>query len=282
MENDRRGSGIFLGVIGVATLVVAIIGATFAYFSASAGSDDDALRATSTTVDLGFNTITSVMKTSMIPAYDNIALAGAASTNANGVCIDDNGNDICGVYEFFIGNPSGTTTTQLTASLNVVTNDFVNLYFRIYDITGETPVEVVTPTNLKNGITSPYTYNSESYAIATPTYDSNVTFSEDGKTLTLKSLSVTLAPSKAAITNGVDTLDNYVTQTNTVGTNTNYKKYRVIVWLRDTGTDQPFDSEKSFSASINFTTGTGTGVTGVLAGAGGDLIQGENYTTPAE
>lgn len=34
MEN--KGQGIFYGVIGVATLVVAIIGATFAYFSASA------------------------------------------------------------------------------------------------------------------------------------------------------------------------------------------------------------------------------------------------------
>ena len=34
MENNN-GKGIFLGVVSVATLVVAIIGATFAYFSAS-------------------------------------------------------------------------------------------------------------------------------------------------------------------------------------------------------------------------------------------------------
>ena len=37
-ENHNNGRGIFYGVIGVATLVVAIIGATFAYFSASAQS----------------------------------------------------------------------------------------------------------------------------------------------------------------------------------------------------------------------------------------------------
>ena len=42
MEN-RKGSGIFLGVVSVATLVVAIIGATFAYFSASVNSADDAV-----------------------------------------------------------------------------------------------------------------------------------------------------------------------------------------------------------------------------------------------
>ena len=39
MEN-KRGSGIFLGVVGVATLVVAIIGATFAFFSASATANN--------------------------------------------------------------------------------------------------------------------------------------------------------------------------------------------------------------------------------------------------
>ena len=35
MNNNNNGKGIFYGVIGVATLVVAIIGATFAYFAAS-------------------------------------------------------------------------------------------------------------------------------------------------------------------------------------------------------------------------------------------------------
>ena len=34
MENNN-GKGIFLGVVSVATLIVAIIGATFAYFSAT-------------------------------------------------------------------------------------------------------------------------------------------------------------------------------------------------------------------------------------------------------
>lgn len=34
-EENRKGPGIFYAVIGVATLVVAIIGATFAYFTAT-------------------------------------------------------------------------------------------------------------------------------------------------------------------------------------------------------------------------------------------------------
>lgn len=39
MEENRKGPGVFYAVVGVATLVVAIIGATFAYFSASATAD---------------------------------------------------------------------------------------------------------------------------------------------------------------------------------------------------------------------------------------------------
>ena len=39
-ENNRKGPGIFYAVVGVATLVVAIIGATFAFFSASANAGD--------------------------------------------------------------------------------------------------------------------------------------------------------------------------------------------------------------------------------------------------
>ena len=42
MEN-RKGNGIFLGIVSVATLIVAIIGATFAFFSATTQSDPNAV-----------------------------------------------------------------------------------------------------------------------------------------------------------------------------------------------------------------------------------------------
>ena len=43
-ENNRKGPGIFYAVVGVATLVVAIIGATFAYFSAATAAKGDAIK----------------------------------------------------------------------------------------------------------------------------------------------------------------------------------------------------------------------------------------------
>ena len=40
-EQRNNGRGIFYGVIGVATLVVAIVGATFAYFTAQTRYTDE-------------------------------------------------------------------------------------------------------------------------------------------------------------------------------------------------------------------------------------------------
>lgn len=52
MEENRKGPGVFYAVVGVATLVVAIIGATFAYFSASAQAEKPV---TGGTLDLSSN-----------------------------------------------------------------------------------------------------------------------------------------------------------------------------------------------------------------------------------
>ena len=52
MENNR-GQGIFLSVVGIATLLVAIIGATFAYFSISVSGNETASSIHVTTATLG-------------------------------------------------------------------------------------------------------------------------------------------------------------------------------------------------------------------------------------
>lgn len=52
MEENRKGTGVFYAVVGVATLVVAIIGATFAYFSAQATAET---KVEGSTLDIGGN-----------------------------------------------------------------------------------------------------------------------------------------------------------------------------------------------------------------------------------
>lgn len=254
MEN-KKGNGIFLGVIGVATLIVAIIGATFAYFSASTNSAEQAISVNSTQLSLGYSDDTSKLKTNLIPATDEIAKFGATNTehiNSKGACIDDNGNEVCGVYDFFVGNPSGTTAQKIYANITVVTNTFTNLYFTILDETG---TAVIPATNFKG------TGQND---------DRTVTYTEkEGKAvLELKALEQTLlaSPTEVAADNKNDASKYTLKES---GTDKNFRKYKVIIWIRESGKDQTTaDAGQAFSAGINITTeGSGTGVTGVIAAA---------------
>ena len=76
-ENNRKGPGVFYAVVGVATLVVAIIGATFAYFSAQAtatgdtitgGTNNDLASALSVTVTRVNKTPTNAASIDLVPA----------------------------------------------------------------------------------------------------------------------------------------------------------------------------------------------------------------------
>ena len=266
MEN-KKGNGIFLGVIGVATLIVAIIGATFAYFSASTSSADNAIRVNSTKLSLGYSDDTSQLKTNLIPATDEIAKFGATDTahiNSKGACIDDNGNEVCGVYDFFVGNPSGTTAQKIYANITVVTNEFTNLYFTILDEEG---TAVIPATSFK--FDSDNTNKTEGEAKKTNA-NGTVTYTEkEGKAvLELNALTQTLlaSPTEVAADNKNDASKYTLKES---GTDKNFRKYKVIIWIRESGKDQTTaDAGQAFSAGINITTGgSGTGVTGVIAAA---------------
>lgn len=265
MEN-KKGNGIFLGVIGVATLIVAIIGATFAYFSASTNSADNAISVESTQLSLGFSDDTTKLKTNLIPASDTIAKFGAtdsAHIASKGACIDDNGNEVCGVYDFFVGNPSGTTAQKIYANITVVSNTFDALYFTILDESGSV---VVPATSFKfdSDTTNTDSTGTKQNANGTVTY----TQKEGKDVLELNALSQTLLASDASVSDG-DKNDSTKYTLKESGDSKNYRNYKVIVWVRESGKDQTnADAGKAFSAGINITTeGSGTGVTGVIAAA---------------
>ena len=252
MENNSKGTNIFLGVIGVATLIVAIIGATFAFFGAEITGGEGNLGVQSTTLALGFSDDYTGLKTNLIPAEYWIADYAARNEghiDEHGQCIDENGNEVCGVYKFTIGNPSTTTAQTLYATVNVVTNGFSDLFFRIYDEEG---AEVVGPTR----------------------------FAAEGGTNALPQLTQTLLATSDGLVN--DQLDegkitttnplNYelVTGTDTAGKAAwNRRTYTMIIWIEETNTNQTLtNAGMSFAGSIYFSTASGTsGVTGVIAAA---------------
>lgn len=132
MEN-KRGSGIFLGVIGVATLIVAIIGASFAYFSAQVSSGEGAVNVSA--YDTAGLTVTSVEPVapldSEMAALVGIVPLAAEKQNAEGKtmleyainkdtekCIDSKGKLVCRLYKATINN---TTNNQVTFNIEVGT-----------------------------------------------------------------------------------------------------------------------------------------------------------------
>ena len=133
MEN-KRGSGIFLGVVGVATLVVAIIGATFAYFTATvSGTAPVTAQAYEFAMTLSVNKIapsTAANAKDLIPlttADIGTALTGAANKSA---CVDKDDFAACLIYELEFSN-TGSSAVTLDGKLTPTVNEFDSLYYRV-------------------------------------------------------------------------------------------------------------------------------------------------------
>lgn len=145
MENNN-GKGIFYGVIGVATLVVAIIGATFAYFASATNGAAGAAAANSASVK-GALEITQqgqYVAPDLIPASNATMLASFAQTgddSANtGKCRGasaanhDANYGMCSYYTFTIANQADVAT-QVYLSLKTDTNSFTgnDLKYCVYE-----------------------------------------------------------------------------------------------------------------------------------------------------
>ena len=137
MENN--GKGIFYGVIGVATLIVAIIGATFAYFTATA-NDTSTIQGNAATVSLG--------------------LTGEDS------CVDANGNTVCQVYKITVNN-SGTGDAKLNGTLVLEKGSVTNLKWATVTGWGTDPVAqgAKGDNNLDTNVTVTGGGNKEYYVV---------------------------------------------------------------------------------------------------------------------
>ena len=111
-KNNKNGRGVFYGVIGVATLVVAIIGATFAYFTAAATNGANVINGNMANVsfDLAVEKVVDPGASSgMIPMSNNMVEAAVSNASTKGACVDANGNAVCQIYKITVTNNSSAT-----------------------------------------------------------------------------------------------------------------------------------------------------------------------------
>lgn len=143
MDNNKS-RGIFLGVLSVATLIVSIIGATFAYFVASANGKENAVQAGAANV-AGTLTLTETVdyRQNMIPVTETLMKTSykrteAATGTGTGRCEGYSaagGNtvyNLCSIYQFTVSN-SATIAQTIYASLTANTNTFANLKYCIFE-----------------------------------------------------------------------------------------------------------------------------------------------------
>ena len=231
MDNNKS-RGIFLGVLSVATLIVSIIGATFAWFVASASGTTGAAQAGAANV-ANTLTLSEVVdyRQNMIPVTETIMKTSykrteAATGKGTGRCEGysaaggDTVYNLCSIYQFTVSNTASIAQT-IYASLTANTNTFTNLKYCIFE--GAAGTSDTTKVACRNMPTA-------------GTTDSNI-FSE-------------VIPAKNDATPGTHT-------------------YTLVMYINEAESDQTgADSGKAFTGTISITSSDGTNkMTGALAAA---------------
>ena len=149
--NDNKSRDIFYGVVAVATLIIALVGATLAYFSISVSSNEEAVNARGATVSIEYNDGQQVIAqaTELIPATfavvkqayeNNLAALNAqqeldAEIERSNVCKDSNGKEVCSIYRFSV---KSDVERSIIATLNNEFNGFQYLAYAVRDVNTNT------------------------------------------------------------------------------------------------------------------------------------------------
>ena len=240
-DNNKK---IIIAIIAVATIIVAIIGATFAFFSASGGSTNNAVTANATTLtNLGFTSSHSKIATNLVPVssespyfsrYPGIAASGEHS------CLDDLGNQICSIYEFTVTNTASVAQT-IYVSFVPSENTFDNMYFAAFNTSIASANYVVATGSNGSGNT---------FILTPQTTSGNSTLGHQATKLTKNNTSPIDMPGSSTTLSAGSSVT-----------------YTILVWLQETGSDQNTEQGGVFKAGVNVTTGgNSTGVTGVMGG----------------
>lgn len=132
-ENNESRKGIFFGIIGVLTLIVAIIGATLAYFTATSGSNTNRISVQSAQLIVNYNESRYITAGDLIPASTSVVKI-AGNRTENETCIDDAGNEVCAEYSFNIEN-QGAVAQNVIITITSGLNEFTNLSYIVYNVT---------------------------------------------------------------------------------------------------------------------------------------------------
>ena len=249
MDNENRKEdkrGIFLGIVGILTLIVAIIGASFAYFSLNARSNENAVKVQAATVQIVYEEGQNIAIDNIIPSTQEIALetvrrAGETRTGTDEkyvACMDDNNYRVCGTYDFTLTN-NGTNPVDINA--------------------------YITPTALKDAVVD--SEHPENNKPAEKGFNNLkfITFDRTGVTGNDNGTKIATADGLSVVYNGdFGILAADKAATAKLGAS---KNYRLFVWLNEAGEDNNAEQGAIFKGTIHVDLpGANGDITGVAAG----------------
>ncbi len=263
-EKMRKKSNTFNLVIGLATLLIAILGATFAYFTMTNGSKENEIAVRSSYVSISYDGGTKVEADDLIPTNENVMLwayqdrANEKFTDAleeehSLQCIDSKNRKVCYVYQFTVRSDGEGETTNITGIITVNQNEFIEqfknsegevtetksgLSYMVFELTGDDEAKTYTKVSASQTASTnqkdidKFGENNDEYKFVRfglPTQEK-----QDDETVTTKSVDNYLfgADGHIDITNGVDHV------------------YQIVIWLHDDNFDQNREQAKNFSGTI--------------------------------
>ena len=139
---DKKSREIFYGVVIIATLIIAIVGTTLAYFTYFTDSEDETVKAHAAMVDIVYsdgNQVTA-QADELIPSsldvvkkvYEKYIADKGTDASTDNACIDTEGRQVCSVYRFSIRSDIDRETYAL---LNNEYNGFTYLAYALKDVT---------------------------------------------------------------------------------------------------------------------------------------------------
>lgn len=255
MSESRNKKILLFIIVLFAVIILIAAGSTFAYFSSSISSEENAISMKAAEFSLDFSDDTSLIKGNVIPSEERFVDLAAKRTDANGfikpyeengnlvtantACIDDNLNEICSIYSFTLSNNMTDTDLPLYITLDTTMNNFENLYFKVLDSSLN---EVIGKTHLVDDRT--YTLNGNNEKV----YDVNSVISP-----------VVLSNINTTLSRAVDS------------EHPSSVTYSIVIWIDETFENQnATDSGKIFTATLNASvSGSSNGrITGIILAAG--------------
>jgi len=145
--NQENGKGIIFGVLGILTLIIAIMGASLAYFTASAMSGEDPIEVTAATVTISYIQGQILRANELIPATSTVVdwayeRGVDEETQEDMQCKDAKGYEVCSVFRFDASNEAGRNDQRIIGSITTTTdlaaleqeNEFRNLSYTVYTV----------------------------------------------------------------------------------------------------------------------------------------------------